>query len=151
MPPRTPLSTHCCCYTTLTHCLPSLCLGLIGHSNHWSLLPGHYNDGRGLAGDPGGGGTVCQYCINASRGNELYFFFCTSLCGLHICICVGICTKIHRNMIVSSTQFSCQCVLRSLHHYPVSGKIRIQPDSRFNYPATNRIRPDSENPYTVHP
>jgi len=24
-------------------------------------------------------------------------------------------------------------------------------DSRLNYPATIRIRPDSENPYLVHP
>jgi len=35
-----------------------------------------------------------------------------------------------------SPQLNCQRVLRSLRHYLVSGKIRMQPDSRFNYPTT---------------
>jgi len=36
---HTLLSTQCCCYITLPHSLPSLCLGLTGHSHESTVLP----------------------------------------------------------------------------------------------------------------
>ena len=49
-----------------------------------------------------------------------------------------------------STQLNCQCALRSLCQYPVSGKFLFWLDSRFNYPATICFWLDSENPYPAH-
>jgi len=55
----------------------------------------------------------------------------------------------HSDGAVDSTQLSvCLMVFTSIS---VSGKFRFQPDSRVNCPATIWFRPDSENPYLVHP